>query len=83
MVSYGANFVSRKAPPGLTSASIPLTIRPTLGISQPLLVSWGIRRDLELTAMTSIETNRLHLTNSAPQSRTGGSGLGDSLVLTR
>ena len=83
LVSYSADFVSRQAPAGLTANSIPPTIRPTLGISQPLLLSWGIRRDLELTAMTSIETSRLLLSDPGSQTRAGGSGLGDSLVLLK
>ena len=83
LVSYAAEFVSRKAPAGVAASSIPPTILPTLAIAQPLLLSWGVRRDLELTAMTSIDTNRLNLSRSTPETRAGGSGLGDSLVLLK
>jgi hypothetical protein len=80
LVSYGADFVSRRAPVGLTS--IPPTILPTTGISQPLQLSWGVRRDLELTAITSVETNRLNI-NGPPEIRVAGSGLGDTLLLAQ
>lgn len=81
LVSYGADFVSRKPPSGLTS--IPPTILPTTGVSQPLELSWGFRRDLELTAVTSIETDHLDLGGPAPELRAGGSGLGDSLLFVK
>jgi hypothetical protein len=83
LASYAAEFVSRKAPPGVTASSIPPTIFPTLGVSQPLLLSWGIRRDLELTAITSINTNWLNVAGSTTESQVGGTGLGDSLLLLK
>lgn len=81
LVSYGADFVSRKAPAGVTSLTP--TILPTLGISQPLVLSWGVRRDFELTAMTSIDTNELNLASASSSVGVGGSGLGDSLVVVK
>ena len=81
LLSYGADFFSRKPPSGLTS--IPPTILPTTGVSQPLQLSWGVRRDLELTAITSVQTDHLNLGGPAPELRVGGSGLGDSLLLVK
>lgn len=81
LVSYGADFFSRKPPPGLTS--IPPTILPTTEASQPVQLSWGIRRDLELIAVISIETNHLNLGGPPPELRVGGTGLGDSLLLIK
>ena len=81
MASYGADLVFRKSPPGATT--IPATILPTTGISQPLQFGWGIRRDLELSAITSIATNRLSLPGAVPGGHVGGSGLGDSLLLVK
>jgi hypothetical protein len=84
LVSYGADFIFRKAPaPTSITGGIPPTVSPTLEAMQPFVFSWGIRRDLELTAMTSITTNRLDFLDATPQIRTGGSGLGDSLVLLK
>ena len=82
LVSYAAGFTFRKAPASI-AGGIPPTISPTLEFMQPLMFSWGIRRDLELTAMTSITTNRLDLPDSPSEIRMSGSGLGDSLVLVK
>jgi hypothetical protein len=81
LVSYAADLFFRKPPAGITS--IRGTILPTTGVSQPLQLSWGVRRDLELTAMISIETNHLSLNGPAPEIRAGGTGLGDSLLLMK
>jgi hypothetical protein len=81
LVSYAADFFSRRPPNGVTSVTP--TILPTMGISQPLQLSWGVRRDLELTAMTSIDTDRLNLSAATSEIRVGGSGLGDSLLLVK
>jgi len=81
LVAYAADFVSRTAPAGVTS--INPTILPTTGLSQPIQLSWGVRRDIELTALTSIETSRLNLNSSALESRAGGSGLGDTLLMVK
>ena len=81
LASYGADFYFRRAPAGISS--IPPTILPTTGVSQPLQLSWGVRRDLEFTAMTSIETDHLKLGGPTPEIRAGGSGLGDSLLLVK
>jgi hypothetical protein len=82
LVSYGVDFTFRKVPNSI-SAAIPPTINPTVEIRQPLVFSWGIRRDLELTAITSITTDRLDLPGPPSQIRVGGTGLGDSLVLLK
>ena len=81
LVSYGADLVFRRAPAGVTS--IPDTILPTTGVSQPLQLDWGVRRDFELMAVTLVDTNRLDLSSPAPGLRMGGSGLGDSMVLVK
>ena len=81
LLSYGADFISRRSPAGVNS--IPPTIRPTFEVGQPIAFAWGIRRDVELVAITSIATDHLDLPSSAPAIRTGGSGLGDSLVLLK
>ncbi len=83
LLSYGADFVSRKAPPSISGASIPPTIRPTSEVVQPLVFSWGIRRDLELIAITAISSNHLNLPGPPAPSNAGGTGLGDSLVLLK
>jgi hypothetical protein len=82
VVSYGADFFSRKAPASGTGA-IPLTIRPTLEVSQPLVFGWGVRRDIELMAITSIGTARLRLPGPTNEIRAGGTGWGDSWVLVK
>jgi hypothetical protein len=72
LVSYGADLVSRNPP---SAAKITPGIRPTLDVRQTLLVSWGVRRDLELTVTTAVFT---HL--NLPGVQAGGSGLGDTFA---
>lgn len=81
LVSYGADFISRRSPAGVIS--IPPTIRPTFEVGQPVVFDWGIRRDIELMAATSVRTDRLDLPAPASPINAGGSGLGDSLVLLK
>lgn len=81
LISYGADFISRRSPTGL--GSITPAVRPTFEVGQPIVFAWGIRRDVELEAVTSIETDHLDLPSSTPPIRTGGNGLGDSLVLLK
>jgi len=72
LASYAADFFSRRPPGGVTS--IRPTILPTRAVSQPLQLSWGVRRDLELTAVTSIDTNRLNLSAAEIQKQVRGAG---------
>jgi len=81
LISYGLDFVSRKAPLG--AASITPTTLPTLGMVQPLILSWGIRRDLELTATASLTIDQLDLAGPTADVHVNGSGLGDSLLLVK
>jgi hypothetical protein len=69
MLSYAVDSIFRTAPSGATATP---GIRPTLEVRQPLLLTLGIRRDLELTAVGAIATNHLN--------DTGGTGFGDTLV---
>src|SRR5712692_5898821 len=57
-VSYGAAFTSMKMSAPLTSGTIPTTAFPTSAVAQELTLSWGFRRDLQLTATVPIVSNR-------------------------
>lgn len=70
MISYGVESIFRRPPPGARTV-IPAGMRPTLEVRQPLRLSLGIRRDLELTAIGEIATHHLN--------DTGGTGVGDTL----
>ena len=83
LFSYGADFISRKAPPLPGGSSITPTVRPTSEITQPLIFIWGIRRDLELLAITSISSNHLNLPGPSTPLPAGGLGMGDSLMLLK
>jgi hypothetical protein len=47
------------------------------------MFSWGIRRDLEITAVTSIAATRLDFPAPENGASSGGTGWGDSLVLLK
>jgi hypothetical protein len=83
LFSYGADFISKRAPASFTGVPIPATIGPTSEISQPLVFSWGIRRDLELTVETAISSDHLSASELPAPPTVGGSGLGDTLVLLK
>ena len=79
LVSYNSVFTTRNSMPGM-SGSIPVTARPTLSYEGIFNFTWGFHPDFDLTVLIPVVTNHFDMTG-APDS--GGTGLGDALVLVK
>jgi hypothetical protein len=82
-LSYGADFTSMKMRAPLANGTIPATAFPTSAVAQELTLSWGVRRDLQLTAVVPIISNRLDASGLPAGPRPGGTGLGHTLLLLK
>ncbi len=82
-VSYGATFTSMKMRLPLTNGTIPPTAFPTSTVAQELTFSWGVRRDLQVTATVPVMSNRLDASGLPAGPRPGGTSLGDTLLLLK
>jgi outer membrane putative beta-barrel porin/alpha-amylase len=65
--------------PGI-AGGIPATARPTFSHEGGFNFTWGFRHDFDLTLIVPVITNHFDITHT---STSGGTGLGDSLVLVK
>jgi hypothetical protein len=82
LISYNSIFITR----GLISnpsGNIPLTARPTFSHEGDFNFTWGFRRDFDLTVLVPLVTNHFEITNADGNSVSGGTGLGDAMVLVK
>lgn len=76
LVSYNSIFTTRGPMPGALG-NIPVTAFPTFSHEGDFNFTWGFHRDLDLTVLVPIITNRFDLLSAAT---VGGTGLGDAIV---
>ena len=79
LVSYNSAITTRSPMPGI-SGGVPSTARPTLSHEGDFNFTWGFRHDFDLTLIVPVITNHFDITRT---STSGGTGLGDSLVLLK
>lgn len=79
LVSYNSVFNTR-GPISGTPTGIPETARPTFSHEGDFNFTWGFHRDLDMTVLVPIVTNRLD-TRGAPS--VAGTGLGDVMLLVK
>jgi hypothetical protein len=82
LISYNSIFTTRgliSNPPG----NIPLTARPTFSHEGAFNFTWGFHRDLDLTVLVPVVTNRLEMPKPVGIPMSGGTGLGDAMVLVK
>jgi hypothetical protein len=77
LISYNSIFTTR----GLISD--PLTARPTFSHEGDFNFTWGFRRDFDLTVLIPVVTNHFAMPNANGNTVTGGTGLGDALLLVK
>ena len=82
LISYNSIFATR----GLISdpsGNIPLTARPTFSHEGDFNFTWGFRRDFDLTVLVPVVTNHFEISNANGSPVSGGTGLGDAMVLVK
>jgi hypothetical protein len=82
LISYNSIFTTR----GLisdASGNIPLTARPTFSHEGDFNFTWGFRRDFDLTVLVPVVTNHFAMSNANGSTVSGGTGLGDALLLVK
>jgi hypothetical protein len=82
LISYNSIFTTR----GLisdASGNIPLTARPTFSHEGDFNFTWGFRRDFDLTVLVPVVTNHFAMPNAKGAPVSGGTGLGDALLLVK
>jgi len=82
LISYNSIFTTRDPVSG-PSGSIPLTARPTFSHEGDFNFTWGFRRDFDLTVLVPVVTNHFGFSNANGNPVSGGTGLGDALVLVK
>ncbi len=82
LISYNSIFITRP-PIAITSGNIPSTARPTFSHEGDFRFTWGFRRDFDLTLLVPVVTNHFEPPNANGNSISGGSGLGDVMVLVK
>jgi len=82
LISYNSIFTTRRLISNLPG-NIPLTARPTLSHEGDFNFTWGFRRDFDLTVLLPVVTNHFELPNTNGISVSGGTGLGDAMVLVK
>lgn len=75
LVSYSSNFITRGLMPQLN----PLTVRPTFSHEGDFNFTWGFHPDFDLAVVVPVVTNHF----DAGTASTGGTGLGDAMVLIK
>jgi hypothetical protein len=81
-VSYNSIFTTR-GPIFSASEIIPPTARPTFSHQGDFNFTWGFFRNFDLTVLAPIVTNRFDLTGAGAAPGSGGTGLGDAMVLVK
>src|ERR1700675_2720017 len=82
LISYNSIFTTR----GLISdpsGNIPLTARPTFSHEGDFNFTWGFHRDFDLTVLVPVVTNHFEISNANGNPVSGGTGLGDAMVLVK
>jgi hypothetical protein len=82
LVSFSSGFTTR----GLTSNPseiIPLTARPTFSNAGVFIFRWGFHRDFDLTVLVPIITNHYEMPSANGNLVSGGTGVGDAMVLLK
>jgi len=82
LISYNSIFTTRGLISNL-SGNIPLTARPTFSHEGDFTFIWGFHRDLDLTVLAPVVTNHFETSNANGNSVSGGTRLGDALVLVK
>ena len=82
LISYNSIFTTRRLISNLPG-NIPLTARPTLSHEGDFNFTWGFRRDFDLTVLLPVVTNHFELPNTNGIPVSGGTGLGDAMVLVK
>ena len=82
LISYNSIFTTR----GLisnSSGNIPLTARPTFSHEGDFNFTWGFHRDFDLTVLVPVVTNHFEMSKANGNLASGGTGLGDAMVLVK
>jgi hypothetical protein len=82
LISYNSIFTTR----GLISdptGNIPMTARSTFSHEGDFNFTWGFHRNLDLTVPVPVVTNHFAMPNADGSTTSGGTGLGDVLVLVK
>lgn len=82
LISYSSIFTTR----GLISdpsGNIPLTARPTFSHEGDFNFTWGFHRDFDLTVLVPVVTNHFEISYANGNSVSGGTRLGDAMVLMK
>ncbi len=82
LISYNSIFTSR-GPSSNSSGNIPLTARPTFAHEGDFNFTWGFRRDFDLTVLVPVITNHFEISKPIGIPMSGGTGLGDAMVLVK
>jgi hypothetical protein len=78
LFSYNSIFTTRGLATG-TSSGVPATARPTFSHEADFNYTWGFYRDLDLTVLIPVVTNRFDMAGGGP----GGTGIGDAMLLIK
>jgi hypothetical protein len=82
LISYNSIFTTR----GLISSpsgNVPLTARPTFSHEGDFNFTWGFHRDFDLTVLVPVVTNHFAMPRANGNPVSGGTGLGDALLLVK
>ena len=82
LISYNSIFTTR----GLISnlaGNIPLTARPTFSHEGDFNFTWGFHPDFDLTVLVPVVTNHFEMPKPIGIPVSGGTGLGDAMVLVK
>ena len=82
LISYNSIFTTRGLIP-VPSGNIPLTARPTFSHEGDFNFTWGFHRDFDLTVLVPVVTNHFAMPNANGTTVSGGTGLGDALLLVK
>ena len=82
LISYNSVFTTR-GPISSPSGDIPLTARPTFSHDGDFNFTWGFHRDFDLTVLVPVVTNHFETPNANGNPLSGGTGLGDAMVLVK
>ena len=82
LISYNSIFTTR-GQISSPSGAIPLTARPTFSHEGDFNFTWGVHRDFDLTVLVPVVTNHFKIPGANGNPLSGGTGLGDAMVLVK
>src|SRR2546421_4968536 len=82
LISYNSIFTTRGQISN-PSGDIPLTARPTFSHEGDFNFTWGVHRDFDLTVLVPVVTNHFKIPGANGNPLSGGTGLGDAMVLVK